>query len=105
MGGMFLMPSAPDTCPLCATAHGPTAPHNYWSIYYQVRFRVQHGRDATHADAVAHLPESVRQHYRMVLADFDCRWNEPPKGQEPIAEPLEQEVQPRTEARHEDTGI
>lgn len=105
MGGMFLLPPAPDKCQICATAHGPNEPHNYWSLYYQFRFRGQYGRDATHSDAVAHLPESVQQKYKALLPEYGHTWNEPPEGQAPIAEPLEQEVQPRTEARHEDTGI
>ena len=83
--GMTLLPADAGSCHFCATEHGPDDPHNYWSLFYQTRFKMSHGRDATHADAVAHLPEQSRQIYREVLAEHRIEWNEPDGG--PVVEP------------------
>lgn len=83
--GMMLLPAAPGTCVHCATAHGEGSPHNFQSIFYGMRFKMKWGRDPTHADCVAHLPEEVRLRYREVLPDFGIEWTEP--DSEPIREP------------------
>lgn len=58
--GMFLMPAAPGTCPICATKHDPEMPHNQQSLYYQMRFQIEHGRGATWKDAMEHCTEEVK---------------------------------------------
>lgn len=85
---MKILPAASGTCCMCATAHGEYEPHNYWSLFYGMRFKLEYGRDVTHADAIAHLSggSSVRYCYKDVLAVAGRPWTEPPEGVEPIAE-------------------
>jgi len=84
---MKMMPTAPGTCIQCATRHDETYPHNYFSITYQMRFKMRHGRDATHEDTIAHLPEWQRDVWREHLKQHPkVKWNGPPEGVEPIAE-------------------
>lgn len=88
---MSLLPAAPGTCSVCATAHDPANAHNYWSLHYQVHFKMRYGRDATHADTVAHLtPEQADNWKQVALAALVAHgqtWTEPPEGEDPIAEP------------------
>lgn len=107
---MMLLPAARGTCAMCATEHDEGAPHNYWSVFYQMRFQAKYGREATHADVIAHLtaeyrtrgyPEGavanmpeLRQNFRQLKGIYQAAlkengqcWNEPPEGQEPIPEP------------------
>lgn len=49
-----------EVCPICAAYHHPDYPHNWHSLYYQMRFRQDHGRFATRDDAIAHCPKAVR---------------------------------------------
>lgn len=51
---MKLLPPSPDKCQECAVAHNAEDPHNPQSMYYQVKFQIQHGRGATWNDALAH---------------------------------------------------
>jgi hypothetical protein len=85
---MKMLPAKPGVCSVCATDHKPEEMHNYWSLHYQVHFKMRYGRDATHADACAHTDEEVRQCYREVIDD-DKRftWSEPDDGVDTIAEP------------------
>ena len=82
-----VMPAAPGTCAFCATEHNEFQPHNWWSVFYQVRFKLKWGRAATHADAVAHLTWSARDLYRCRLQERGIAWTEPPAGCGPVAEP------------------
>ena len=59
-GNMFLINPAPHLCQECACEHEPEMPHNRQSLFYQVKFKMEHGRDATWKDAMAHCPEDVR---------------------------------------------
>ncbi len=85
MCAMMLLPAAPGTCVHCATDHGENDPHNYWSLFYGMRFKAKWSRDHTHADCVAHLPEAARLAYRNVLRERGIEWTEP--GDDPIREP------------------
>jgi hypothetical protein len=86
---MSLLPAAPGKCSVCAVDHEEHQAHDFWSIFYQVHFKMRHGRDPTHADTVAHLPDEMRALWRElaepVLAEHGQSWTEP-EG-EPIAEP------------------
>ncbi len=84
--GLMLLPAPPGTCKHCATKHGPRDPHNHGSIFYQMRFKMEHGRDATQADCVAHLPEGRQTVYRQILSEYDKEWTEPSEPHTPIAE-------------------
>ena len=82
---MMLMPAAPGTCVHCATAHGEHDPHNFQSLFWGMRFQMKWGRQPTHADCVAHLPESRQAQYREALSELGIAWTEP--NGEPISEP------------------
>ena len=85
--GWMLLPAKAGTCHFCATAHGQDEPHNYWSLFYQTRFTLAYGRGATHADAVAHLPDRLRDVYREVLSEAGQEWSEPGPGSKTVREP------------------
>lgn len=89
--GLRLLPVAEGLCVQCATKHRILNPHNFWSMYYKMRFRIQHGRDATQADCVAHLSKTTQSVYREALGKFGRDWTEPPAGVDPIAEPYEKQ--------------
>lgn len=110
---MTILPAAPGLCAACATDHDEHTPHNYWSLFYGMRFKAKYGRDATHADAIAHLSaeyrtrgyppgkvknmpelradfERMRNEYKRLLTKYGKTWTEP-EG-DPIAEPYESSV-------------
>lgn len=78
------LPAAPGTCAMCGTNHEPHLAHNYWSIFYQMRFKAKYERDATHADTVAHLKEHEQQQWMTALKSKGVEWTE---HESPIAEP------------------
>ncbi len=59
-GGMFLLPPRSDLCQECATKHEPEMPHNQQSLYYQMAFKIKHGRSPTWADAMAHCSDEMK---------------------------------------------
>jgi len=77
IAGMRLLPARSGTCVHCATAHGEHDPHNFWSLFYHVRFSAKWRRNATHADCVGHLPESTQRRYRSALEQQGHEWSEP----------------------------
>lgn len=91
MGGepqaMKMLPAAPGTCCMCATKHGEHDPHNYWSTFYQTRFKLKYGRDATQADATAHLDLDRLRAYVKALCERGIDVTVPPVDQRAIAEP------------------
>lgn len=82
-----LLPAAPGTCPVCATAHEPFLPHNVQSLFYQMRFNGLHGRWPTLADATAHCTDEMRERWKAVAGRMGQKWTEPPEGVAPISEP------------------
>jgi hypothetical protein len=64
---MTLLRPAPHLCQECAVDHRPEDPHNAQSLYYGVKFKMQHERDATWADAVAHCTPAVREAWEAEL--------------------------------------
>lgn len=60
-GSMTLLPPAPHLCQECAVDHEADHPHNAQSLYYQMKFKMEHGREATWWDAMSHCePETQR---------------------------------------------
>jgi hypothetical protein len=59
-GRMFLMPAKEGTCEICATAHESDQPHNAQSLFYQMRFQLEHGRGADWRDAMSHCSDEIR---------------------------------------------
>lgn len=83
-----MLPAARGTCCMCARDHAETYPHDFESVFYQVRFRLKYGRDATQADAAAHCDEQIRQAWKQILREqFGVEWTQPRDGAAPIAEP------------------
>ena len=69
-GGLYLLPPAADKCPECATAHAPEAPHNAQSLFYQMKFLMEHRRDPTWVDAMAHCTPEVRAQWTAELEAY-----------------------------------
>ena len=65
----MLLPPAPHLCQVCAVAHPSHAPHNRDSLYYQMRFRSEHGRWPTWRDAVAHCDLEVQEMWEEALRE------------------------------------
>lgn len=64
---MMLLPPAPDKCQTCAVAHHPDYPHDASSLFYLVKFKMDHGREGTWNDAMAHCNAQMRAHWRREL--------------------------------------
>jgi len=65
-GGM-LLPPKPGVCQECAVDHPPEDPHNNQSLYFQYKFRGDHGRWPTWKDAIAHCTPEVREFWEEEL--------------------------------------
>lgn len=59
-GDIELTPPMPGVCQVCAGIHSPEYPHNIGSLYYQMRFRQEHGRFPTWDDAMKHCAPDVK---------------------------------------------
>jgi hypothetical protein len=55
-----LLSPAPGSCPECAVAHEPHEPHDRESLFYQIKFKMEHGRDPTWTDAISHCPKELK---------------------------------------------
>lgn len=86
---LMLMPPLPGHCRICAVKHEPNDPHDATSLFYGTRFKLRYGREATWADAVAHLPEQAREITKQVVVELGALWTEPPAGVAPIAERID----------------
>lgn len=64
---MMLLPPAPGTCPECAVKHEDDQAHNKQSLYYQYKFRGDHGRWPTWRDAIAHCSSELREFWEAEL--------------------------------------
>lgn len=62
-----LLPPAPDKCLECASEHPLEHPHNRDSLFYQIKFRQEHGRDPTWNDAMRHCTEEMQRTWRKAL--------------------------------------
>ena len=58
-GSMFLLPPAKHLCQECAWDHPADQPHNK-TLFYAVKFKMQHGREPTWKDCIAHCAEPVQ---------------------------------------------
>ena len=56
----MLLPPRPDVCQECARDHDPRLPHDKQRLYYQVKFKMEHGRGATWADAMRHCSDEIK---------------------------------------------
>ena len=63
-----ILPPMRGSCPICAAMHEEALPHKRNSIYYQMKFRQQHGRFPTWEDAMAHCTEEMKAAWREDLA-------------------------------------
>ncbi len=80
MAGMSLLPCKKEgVCQECAVDHPLEAPHNQQSLYYQYKFRGEHGRWPTWADAIAHCDEATREMWKTELTRLG-HWSEASDG-------------------------
>jgi hypothetical protein len=66
-----LVPPPPGHCPECAIKHDADQPHNRDSIFYQMKFKMDKGRDPTWHDAVEHCSEEVKSHWIATLKSMN----------------------------------
>jgi len=57
---LHLLPPKPDKCQVCAVKHEEYMPHDRDSLYYQIFFKREFGRDPTWDDAMAHCTPEMR---------------------------------------------
>ena len=67
---MILLPPRSDVCQECARDHDPRLPHDKQSLYYQVKFKMEHGRGATWADAMGHCSDEIKAAWTDGLKKF-----------------------------------
>ena len=67
-GEFQLLPPASHLCQECAVDHLPSQPHNPQSLFYQVKFNMQHARVPTWRDAMAHCSDDVKEKWTKGLA-------------------------------------
>lgn len=67
---MILLPPRSDVCQECARDHDPRLPHDKQSLYYQVKFKMEHGRGATWTDAMAHCSDEIKTAWTDGLKKF-----------------------------------
>lgn len=65
---MMLLPPKKGLCQECATAHDPTHPHNAQSLFWGVKFKMEHGRDGKWKDAMSHCTEEMKALWTEELA-------------------------------------
>jgi hypothetical protein len=68
-----LLRPPPDCCQECAAQHEPELPHNLQSLFYGMKFKLEHGRDPTWDDAAAHCAPDVKAAWMKALADVLTR--------------------------------
>ena len=68
MEGIKVCAPGPGKCPICATEHDPSAPHDRDSLYYQYRLYRDNNRFPSWENAMNHCSEKVRAAWRKKLA-------------------------------------
>ena len=63
-----ILPPAKDKCQVCAGEHEPHYPHVAESIYFQMKFKIENGRDVTWADAMSHCDDEMKTAWTHALA-------------------------------------
>ena len=66
----MLLPPRPDVCQECAGDHDPRLHHDKQSLYYQVKFKIEHGRGATWTDAMSHCTNEKKAAWTDGLKKF-----------------------------------
>lgn len=82
---MTLMPVVAGACAVCASKHESNLAHNLHSLYYGMRFKIEHGRDPTWADAIAHLSDKDQAQWKAALRRANQKFTTTTK---PISEPF-----------------
>lgn len=67
---MMLLPPRPEVCQMCSTDHDAAFPHNAHSLYYQMRFQLEHGRHPDWRDAMEYCTEPMRQAWTEKLGEL-----------------------------------
>lgn len=72
-GKIRILPPKEGACPLCGELHERGEPHNKASLIYQSKFRREHGRCPTWADAMSHCSRTVKKRFCERLARHGIR--------------------------------
>lgn len=68
MGKPTLLPPSKDKCQECAVDHPPHYPHDATSLYYGVKFKMDHDRAHTWEDAMAHCSDGMKKFWEHELS-------------------------------------
>lgn len=65
--GFMLLPPPKTHCQECGHQHPEDHPHNAQTMFYQVKFKMDHGRAPTWADAYSHCTPEIQAAWRDLL--------------------------------------
>lgn len=79
LGGftLFKPTPAPGQCPECAVVHPKESPHYAYGLFYQMRFKEEHGRWPSWIDAMAHCSEEIKKAFSAGLKKAGVDVNQP----------------------------
>ena len=63
----MLLPPPPDACQECGRKHRDDEPHDRMSLYYDMKFQLEHGYPPTWMDAMAHCSLEVQVQWEREL--------------------------------------
>lgn len=66
----MLLPPAAGVCQECAWDHPPEFPHDAGSLFYGSKFMLDHNRQPTWADAMAHCTDEMRAEWTTKLVEL-----------------------------------
>lgn len=66
----MLVPPPAGVCQECAVLHDPAAPHDAQSLFYGSKFMLDHNRQPTWADAMAHCSDETRAAWTVKLVEL-----------------------------------
>lgn len=70
MKPMMILPPKPGLCQTCAVDHNPDLPHNAQSLYYQMKFKMETGREPSWLEAMSHCTDDMKAFWTRKLEDM-----------------------------------
>ncbi len=67
---MMLLPPLPHKCQTCATLHEPHLPHNAQSLYYQMKYKMETGKEPNWKTAMSHCSTEMKKIWLAHLKDI-----------------------------------
>lgn len=57
----MMLPPAPDKCQVCAVKHPPEQPHDASSIFYQMKYKMDTGKEPSWKTAMKHCSPEMKK--------------------------------------------